>query len=439
MICSRNVTYMPCKTLAGLFLSVAVISVYSQVLPSEVSNPGARAAESKYLPQLETLQKEIGTATFPNQFQLARYLNAKSGRAAMDRDGIEFVNFQHRIVLKVSGIYEVAFEAGLQAENVRATRTLVDAGIPLLRMAANAVPGGNDYDGIGLEIIYGTRDTNSAYKFEGREVLSAVFSRADALALANARNDAERQEILSRSDVYVNGQPFGVTLGQRDPIGPNSSERSSNQSGSREAGSNRTGSNDQELERAATLLRASLSRETTSKPDGVAEPIKSYVDTAPTKSELAPALEARLEPPTALVAGDRNAANSNLGGSEAPLLEHSGDQVLLHVSLQNSLSFNGAESSIYKRAAQSFDLFLAPGLRELMKTLPTDAKYDALKFSVVNRVSNGMTPSETIDYICPVQSTRSFLDNKITSQDLINQSMVLVNGVRIGLNLQTAE
>jgi hypothetical protein len=357
----------------------------------------------------------------------------------MDRDGIEFVNFQHRIVLKVSGIYQVAFEAGLQAENVRATRTLVDAGIPLLRMASNAVPGSDDYDGIGLEIVYGTRDTNSAYQFEGREVLSAVFSRADALALANAKNDVERQEILNRSDVYVNGQPFGVALGQHDPIGTNSSERSSNQSGSREVGSNHSESNDQELERAATLLRASVSRENPSKPNSAAEPTKSYVDAVPGKSEPAPVVEARFEPSTALGAGDTRISNSHLGRNDAPLLEQSGDQVVLHVSLQNSLSFNGADSSIYRRAAQSFDLFLAPGLRELMKTLPADAKYDALKFSVVNRVSNGLTPSETIDYICPVQSTRSFLDNKITSQDLINQSMVLVNGVRIGLNLQTAE
>jgi hypothetical protein len=34
---------------------------------------------------------------------------------------------------------------------------------------------------------------------------------------------------------------------------------------------------------------------------------------------------------------------------------------------------------------------------------------------------------------------RSFVDDEITSQDLINQSIVLVNGVRIALNLQLVE
>jgi hypothetical protein len=56
---------------------------------------------------------------------------------------------------------------------------------------------------------------------------------------------------------------------------------------------------------------------------------------------------------------------------------------------------------------------------------------------VLNNV--GAEKSETIEYICPMDSMRAFVENKITSQDLINKSMVLVNGVRIGLTLQLVE
>src|SRR6266700_1255967 len=114
MMSSRMVIYMSSKILAGILFSAALATASGQVLPSEVSNPRARAAESRYLPQLESLQQRIGTASFEYPFQLARYVNAKSGRAAMDRDGLEFVNFQHRTILKVSGVYKAAFEAGLQ-------------------------------------------------------------------------------------------------------------------------------------------------------------------------------------------------------------------------------------------------------------------------------------------------------------------------------------
>jgi hypothetical protein len=422
---SRNAIYVSCKVLAGILVSAAVAAAYSQVLPSEVTNYRARAAESKYLPQLETLQREISTATFPHPFQLARYLNAKSGRASMDRDGLEFVSFEHRIVLKVSGIYKVAFDAGLRTENQRVAQTLVGAGVPLLRMAAESVPEGGDYDGIGLEIVYNTHDSNNAYSFEGREVLSVVFSRADAVAFANATADATRQEILNRSDLYVSGKPFGVALGQRDPMDPGSSEE-------RATRETPDGSN------SAVLIRASAALRAASKGEAEEEPAKRSLIRSAAPPEEQPVLQAKLEPATDAMVKD---VDPELGVEHdmSPLLEKSGDQVLMHLKANNSLAFNGASTSIYKRAAQSFDLFLGPELKELLKMVPVDAKFDAFEFSVINRVAGGARSSETIDYICPIQSTRQFVDNKITSQDLINQSTVLVNGMRIGLNLAAVE
>jgi hypothetical protein len=423
---SGDVIYSSWKVFAGILIACAVSAAYGQVLPSEVTNYKARAAESKYLPQLETLQQEIASAKFPHPFELARYVTAKSGRAAMDRDGIEFVDFQHRIVLKVSGIYKVAFDAGLKTENQRVAQTLEGAGLPLLRMAAEAVPAGDDYDGIGIEILYNTHDSDNAYTFEGREVLSAVFSRADALAFANATTDDARQEILNRSDLYVSGKPFGVALGQRDPMNAGSSEE-------RAARETPDGSNSAVLIRASAALRAASNGEAATE-----ESAKSNRNHSGAKPEEQAVLQAKLEPPTDAMVRDVD-AGLRVEHDMAPMLEKSGDQILMHVKVGNSLAFNSASSSIYKRAAQSFDLFLGPELKELLKTVPADAKFDAFEFSVISHVEGGARPSETIDYICPIQSTRQFVDNKITSQDLINQSTVLVNGMRIGLNLAAVE
>ena len=125
--------------------------------------------------------------------------------------------------------------------------------------------------------------------------------------------------------------------------------------------------------------------------------------------------------------------------SAPPSFEIYGDQTVLHFTMRDTLSFEKSTSSIYKRAAQSFDLFLAPELKSLLKELPANAEYDSLDFSVRNRLGAEKSPSETIDYICPLNSIRSFVEDKITGQDVINQSVVLVNGVRIALNLQIAE
>ncbi len=58
---------------------------------------------------------------------------------------------------------------------------------------------------------------------------------------------------------------------------------------------------------------------------------------------------------------------------------------------------------------------------------------------MLNHSGAEKTSFEIIDYICPLNPMRSFVENKITRQDLINQSIVLVDGVRIGLNLQLVQ
>jgi hypothetical protein len=156
---------------------------------------------------------------------------------------------------------------------------------------------------------------------------------------------------------------------------------------------------------------------------------------AETEPTITPAI-ARTQPVSAMDTGNQGGAQPLSVGS-TPRFETEGDQKVLHYSMQNTLSFDRGESSIYKRAAQSFDLFLAPELKGISTGLPADPALDALHFSVLNRL--GAEKNETIEYICPMNSMRAFVENKITSQDLINNSIVLVNGVRIGLTLQTAE
>ena len=47
--------------------------------------------------------------------------------------------------------------------------------------------------------------------------------------------------------------------------------------------------------------------------------------------------------------------------------------------------------------------------------------------------------SEAIEFICPRAALKQFVNAEITNQQLLDQSVVLVNGVRIALNLQLVE
>ena len=410
-----------CVLIGGTFLSSGT-AILAQVSPTEVQNPRAKADEQKYLPQLVSLQKSIGSANFPFTFRLARYLDAKPGqRAALDSNGLEFVLFQEKIVLKVSAFYRVAFNSMEVTQNGRAGQTMQQAILPVLQMITEQMPQNYDYDAVGFEILYDARDKSGSYDYEGREVLTAVFGRDDAFALARATTNEERQEILDRSDVFVNGKQFGLALGQSDPM------------------------NVQALDRPAaqpSLERASFTPAKALRPSAAA--VSADIDDVQTvrTTESSPVdvdasgLQQKLQSEVNAIRGG-NEIKSSPQVTNLPSLETDGDQRTLHFTMQNTLSFERGPSSIYKRAAQSFDLFLAPGLKDISKKVPADATVDALHFSVLNRL--GADKNETIEYICPVDTIRSFVANKITTQELINKSVVLVNGVRIGVDLQLVE
>ena len=410
------------KKTSALFMAVlgfaGATAAFGQVSPTEVKDPRAKADEQKYLPQLVALQKVIGEGRFPFTFRLARYLDARPGqRAALDSNGIEFVNFHGRVVLKVSGFYRVAYDSIQMSQNGRAGQTMQDAVLPILQLVTEKVPQSYDYDAIGFEILYDARDSGGAYDFEGREVLTAVINRDDAFALVHATDDAARQEILDRSDLFVNGKEFAVALGQHDPGEAHPVERTAPQP---------------TVERVS-FNAARPSRAAAVAPD-VAKATKAPVEAVSADIDAA-AAQKKLQGEVNAIRNSEGAVDSS-EAAPAPALETNGDQKILHFTMQNTLSFE-RQTSIYKRAAQSFDLFLAPELKEISSKVPADAAVNVLHFSVLNQL--GTDKEETIDYICPIDSLRSFVENKMTTQELINKSTVLVNGVRIGLDLQLVE
>jgi len=118
------------------------------------------------------------------------------------------------------------------------------------------------------------------------------------------------------------------------------------------------------------------------------------------------------------------------------------NQIYLQLTLRNPELFDKSSTSIYKRAAQSFDLFLAPQLKGLLARISMDPEVAGVDVTVLDqfsRTASATGSSEALEFICPLNPLRHFADADITNQDLIQQSIVLVNGVRVALNLQQVE
>jgi len=424
-------------------------SAGAQVNASEIANPKLKATEQAYLPQLQSLHHAIAETKFPLPFIMTRYVGRDPDRqASLDTRGIEFVYFQNRLLLKTSGFYTAAFNSDELTANQRASRTMQEVVVPILRLIVQLIPADVECDGIGFEIAYHVRARRKNSDFEGREILAVVLDRAEAFALAAEPGNAGRQAILNHSNIYLDGKPMGLALEKKDAFDLETMGRT----GSGDAGmatvspasafvgsGRRSETESRWAESSAGPSHAAAARGNSA---GLASTTAAAPSVPDPKTTATPAdvekLQAQFQAQLDRLLKE-DGVKLSLVDYAPPTFAVYHRQLVLQFTLRNSLAFDKNSSSIYKRAAQSFDLFLAPQLKALLPKLPPDLPVDALDFSVLNRLGNEKDSSEALEFVCPLKSVRALAEDEIASQDLVNQSVVLVNGVRISLNLERVE
>jgi hypothetical protein len=427
----------------ALLLCSAVPS-FAQVSPVEILNPQLKATEQAYLTKLGTLNQAITKIKFPFVLSLNRYagLDPKDQIGA-DARGLEFVNFHDRLVLKLTGNYNAAYNSDLLTLNQRSNRVFDEVIVPILQMLPNHFAPSDDFDAFGFEIAYHVRRKTGDYEYEGKEILVVVLDKSDALTYSSALQDSKRQDVLNRSEIYVDGKPFGLALGERDPFtvealersvrkrpGPPSDRRTVAVSNSTDADERTV----RAVESRIPLFRAS----STDPPKGVAKPEEQVSHPAPTQGE-AESLQRKYQSQLDALRKE-GAASFHFVDYAPPSVVVFRNQLFLQLSLRNPQSFDKDATSIYKRAARSFDLFLAPQLKPILDKIPGTQEISGLDITIVNDLtSKSAHSSEALEFICSLKGLRQFAAAEITNQQLIDQSVVMVNGVRIALNLQQVE
>jgi hypothetical protein len=444
--------------LAGLCACVSARSARAQVSPAEITDPQLKTAEKNYYSQLLSLYRAITALKTPFPLQLSPYVGLDpSQQAEADSRGLAFVYFQKQLLLKISGNYNAAYSAQRLTQNQRASQTFSSVIAPSLSLVAKYIPEDVACDGVGFEIAYHVRTTSQNFDYEGKEILVVVFDRADAFAFAGAGSDSVRQEILNRSQVYLDGKQFGLALGQQNPLDLKAISGSVPVEKDRASSANAT--------RAESGARPNLVNpklippraQSGVQPSGAASANSAALGEQHIATELPATPAAASGNYAAATAADAERVQSqfqaqldalaSLGQARFHFVDYAPpsfvvyrDQVVLQMTLRNTLHFAADSGSIYKRAAQSFDLFLALQLKDLLDKVPAEASFDGYDVTVLNQlVSDTRTSSEAIEFISPRRALRQFVDADITNQQLMDDSIVLVNGVRIALNLQTAE
>jgi hypothetical protein len=437
----------------AIFLALGLAMSFSasaQVSPSEILNPDLKALEESYLQQLKTLNQSIARTKFPFPFYLSRFVGLDPAQQAeADSRGLEFVRFQDRVILKVTGNYNAAYDTARLTQNERAAGTFRSVVLPVLEQVTAALPHDLACDGIGFEISHHAHTRDRSYDYEGKEILVVVLDRDDAWALSGASADTDRQEVVNRARVYVNGTEFGLSLTERDPLNvqalprsvPAKPDATSTARSSTAAGRSSLLRSNPSQPSASTVVPSPV--ETASASARPTPPLPKAADPQPaipppTQTEADRLNEKYQSPLTAL--GKEGAAKYHFVEYAPPAFMVFHDQLALQMTLRNSIQFGPAKGSIYKRAAQSFDLFLAPQLKDLSDRVSPDLEFQLFDFSVLNKLSPGPKgSSEAIEFICPRTALKQFVNAEITNQQFLDQSVILVNGVRIALNLQLVE
>jgi hypothetical protein len=443
--------------LTGLFCCMVPLSSAAQVDPAEIVNPQLKAAETAYFPQIMALYHAINGIKTPFSLKLTRYVGLDaSQQAELDSHGIEFVYFENQLLLKISGNYIAAYSAERLTRNQRANRTFSDVISPILSLVTEQIPEDVACDGIGFEIAYHTRTTSRNFDYEGREILAIVFDRTDAFAFARAGSDSDRQEILNRSQVYLNGEKFGLALDQQDSVdldavgrtAPKATKPTAKASGEVSESGTSPSSVNPKLILPRTESAVHLGNTSSAASVALAgQPIATVLPGTPAAASIStPANATDVDRMQAQFQAQMDALAS-VGQAKFHLVDYAPPsfvlyrgKIVLQMTFRNALHFAPDSGSIYKRAAQSFDLFLALQLKDLVDRVPEEASFDGYDLTVLNQLgSDPHASSEAIEFICPRLALREFIDADITNQQLMDDSVVLVNGVRIALNLQLVE
>jgi hypothetical protein len=432
-------------TIAGISLSCIVRLSFGQINPAEIRDPQLKALEKTHLSQLTAANREIDRLRFPFPLVLSRYVGLEpKQQLETDTRGLEFVKFHQRTVLKVTGNYNAAYNAGMLTQNQQASRVMEEVITPALRVLLRNFPDGDDFSAFGFEISFHVRRREPSYDYEGKEILVAVLDRQDAAVYLKAEGDSVRQEILDRSEIYLNGKSYGLTLGERDLFLATTAGDTHMQAALKATPVTPAAPLHTPL--ASRNLLPALPQPASPDPGRALAPVPAPHIPAPPPAASpadAGALQAKYQSDLDSLSKE-GCARFHFVEYAKPEFVMFRNKIYLSLTLKNPapFDFDKDRTSIYKRAAQSFDLFLAPALKPLLAKVPADPQLAGLDVTVlVEAVSPlGTSPkSEALEFLCPIQLMRRFAEAEITNQELIDQSVVLVNGVRIALNLQQVE
>jgi hypothetical protein len=402
----------------------------AQVLAvSSVKDPASQLLQQQYMAQLEKLGQDAAVAAshFPYPFYFSPTLDIDEAKQKqLPQGSVHFERYNGQVLLEITGNYYVSYSTKALPPNRRAHHTFDDVVLPLVKVAVARMDRSVPFDAYGFEIAYHVRSTVQKVDTEGAENLVLVIPRSVGERLAAAKDVEGRQGALLDSSVFLNGQPLTLWLsGDEAPLDVKNRYLA-----------RRKGEKPPDLDAAdpepGSLVSSSLIPESE-----LAKKIRARASAPP---DLSPLRMEKLETQYGsaiqkLVA--ELTAPAHFVSYAPPAFIGFHDGAYLQLSVSTDLE-QPAGSSQYRIAALAFDTHISHLLRPVNRYFHDNPQFDGVDFSTTVHQS-AQPASESVEFVVPFAVLNCYEKYDCTGQELINRSIVLINGERVTLDLQKAE
>ena len=420
--------------------------VPAQVVASvEISDPALRALQQQSFNNLKTVGQNITSYQFPFPFYLSRKLDIdEKVQKRTDQHSIRFDMYNGATAIAITGNYYGAYAADKFNEEQRARQTFLDVIVPILKAVVPTFQSNAAVQGYAVEVSHHVISKTMGMPIERPENLMVYLPQAAAIKLVTAQNNLAQQGALLDAEVLLNAKQVSIWL---------TDEEQASAQEPAPAPAVAVGTTGP----PPTVLLADKSPAT---PAHAANDAASLPDPKPA-TVPAPPVPAMPPPPVHDSSPQALAAlqSSNQGISNHMLKELEPEahfvtyappafipfhhEVYLELSMTTALS-EPPETSRYKLAALAFDQHISPLIRRVLTYFPGDQNFDGISFSttVHGRAKPGApAPAKalSVEFFFPLGALRRYEAYDCTGQELINQGIVLINGERVGLDLQLAQ
>jgi len=422
-----------------IIISAMSLCCAAQILPvAQVEDPRARQMQRKYSSQLQQIAAADMSIHFPYRFYFNRVLDVdESKQKELPQSSVHFDRFNEQIVLEITGNYYASYSAAALNANQRARQTFQDVVLPLLKVEVAHIDRTIPFGAYAFEIAHHVRAKVMGIDTENPENLTLVVPRSVAERLVLAKDAEDQQASVLDSEVYLNGEPLALWL-----VGDDAPEDVKDHY---LAEYKQTAKPDPEQYRqpAQSASEPLAEQEDLVNPRLLGEPRfpantrpfshDPQEDTSPDRMiKLQTTYQSTLEH---MVHDLKQQASFVAYAPPVFVPFHQG--AYLQLSISTDLT-PAAGASEYRVAALAFDQHISHLLRPVSKYFHDGLRFEGIDFSTT--VHQEVQPNtESVEFVVPSAALLCYEKFDCSGQELINRSIVLINGERVTLDLQRAE